>query len=112
MEKGLDYNAIGRRIRSARNALKMTQGRLCEKVGISTSHMSHIEHGSTKVSLPTLVALANALGTTVDDLLYDNLSVMQDAYDKEFRDLVSDCSVEERGFIYAAARQMREALKK
>lgn len=67
----MDYYAIGQRIRKFRKAFGLSQETLAEKVNISTTHMSHIETGNTKLSLPVLVALANALEVRTDDLLYD-----------------------------------------
>lgn len=67
----MDYYAIGRRIRKIRKAHGLSQEALAEQVGISTTHMSHIETGNTKLSLPVLVNLAVALEVRTDDLLYD-----------------------------------------
>ena len=57
----MDYYAIGQRIRKIRKARNLSQEQLSEMVGISITHMSHIETGNTKLSLPVLVDLANAL---------------------------------------------------
>lgn len=46
---------------------------LASTVGISNPHMSNIERGKTKVSLATLIDIANALDTTLDALICDNL---------------------------------------
>lgn len=67
----MDYYAIGQRIRKIRKAHGLSQEALAEQVGISTTHMSHIETGNTKLSLPVLVNLAVALEVRTDDLLYD-----------------------------------------
>ncbi len=64
----LDYKAIGKRVKIARIKADMTQERLAEAVGISPTHLSNIETGTTRVSLMTIVKLANALSVTVDDL--------------------------------------------
>ena len=58
----MDYVAVGRRIRAQRKKLSLSQEELAEMVNISTVHMSHIETGYTKLSLPVLVDLACALG--------------------------------------------------
>ena len=71
----MDYYKIGQRIRKIRKAHGYSQEELAERVNISTTHMSHIETGNTKLSLPVLVDLASALDIRTDDLLYDN-SVM------------------------------------
>ena len=107
-----DYVAIGKRIRNARKSLGLSQEKVCELTDLSPSHMSHIESGKTKVSLPSLILIANALETTVDALLHDNVIITADAYDKDFKDLLSDCTLRERQCIYVAATHLKEALKK
>lgn len=67
----MDYYAIGQRIRKVRKAHGLSQEELAEKVGISTTHMSHIETGNTKLSLPVFVELAEALGIRTDEMLSD-----------------------------------------
>lgn len=67
----LDYYEIGQRIRRIRKAHKLSQEELAEKVGISTTHMRHIETGNTKLSLPVFVDIAEALEVQTDSLLYD-----------------------------------------
>jgi transcriptional regulator with XRE-family HTH domain len=54
-------------------AAGVSQEKLAEMVGLTSQHISHTEVASTKVSLPALVKIANALHTSVDKLLSDNL---------------------------------------
>lgn len=67
----MDYYEIGERIRKMRKAHEFSQEELAEKIGISTTHMSHIETGNTKLSLPVLVAISLALEVQTDDLLFE-----------------------------------------
>lgn len=67
----MNYYEIGQRIRKARKAHGISQEELAESVGISTTHMSHIETGNTKLSLPVLVKLSTALEVSTDSLLFD-----------------------------------------
>lgn len=67
----MDYFKIGERVRKYRKAKGFSQELLAEKVGISVTHMSHIETGNTKLSLPVLVELSKALEIQTDDLLSD-----------------------------------------
>lgn len=67
----LDYTEIGQRIRKYRKQMNFSQEELAEKIGISTTHMSHIETGSTKLSLPVLVELAKSLNVKTDSLLFN-----------------------------------------
>ena len=57
----MDYYKIGQRIRKYRNAYNLTQEQLADKIGISPTHMSHIETGKTKLSLAVLVNIAKEL---------------------------------------------------
>lgn len=57
----MNYHEIGRRIRRYRKARGLSQEQLAEKIWISPTHMSHIETGSTKLSLPVFVDIAAAL---------------------------------------------------
>ena len=69
----LDYRAIGKRIKIARIKADLTQEALAEKASLSTTHMSNIETGNSKLSLPTIVSLANALSVSVDEFLCDSV---------------------------------------
>ena len=72
----MDYESLGMRIRRARKAAGMTQADLAEKLGISTSFLGHIERGTRKASLETVVGIANALNVSTDLLLQDSLDIM------------------------------------
>lgn len=71
----IDYKALGKRIKICRINQNMTQERLAYKAGITPTHCSNIETGSTKVSLNTLVNIANALSVSVDDILCYKLKI-------------------------------------
>ena len=68
----MDYYKIGQRVRAFRRAQDLSQEALAERVGISVTHMSHIETGNTKLSLPVFLRLAQALGVRTDDLLRED----------------------------------------
>ena len=70
----VDYIGLGRRIKSTRREQDMTQEQLANSVGISLSFIGHIERGSRKTSLETLLKIANMLNTSLDDLLRDSLT--------------------------------------
>ena len=57
----MNYEEIGKRIREYRKLKNLSQEQLAEKINISTTHMSHIETGSTKLSLQVLVDIAKVL---------------------------------------------------
>lgn len=69
----MDYVALGMRIRQQRYLLRLTQEQLAERSDLSASFLGHIERGSRKASLETVISIANALDTTTDHLLVDSL---------------------------------------
>ncbi len=69
----MDYVDLGRRIRKQRTQLNWTQAELAERVNVSTSFIGHVERGTRKASLETLVSLANALNVSLDYLLAGSL---------------------------------------
>lgn len=88
----MDYAAIGKRIRAHRKRLNLSQEKLAEMVNISTVHMSHIETGYTKLSLPVLVDLACALGVRTDDLIFDKDALGKTELLEEITLELQDCS--------------------
>lgn len=91
----MNYYEIGQRIRKFRKAHQLSQEDLAEKIGISTTHMSHIETGNTKLSLPVLVAIAATLDVRTDDLLFDHTEAGRNAVTEELLSSLGDCSVQQ-----------------
>ena len=81
LQTELDYAALGRRIKKTRQAKGLTQSNLADKVFCNTSHISNIENNHTKVSLNSLLAISNALDTSVDSLLSDQFKNPTSALD-------------------------------
>ncbi|MBI4350118.1 MAG: helix-turn-helix transcriptional regulator [Elusimicrobia bacterium] len=63
------YAEIGRRMKSVRTALRLTQAQVAEKAGIDTSFYGQIERGANIPSLRTFAAVAAALKLDASDLL-------------------------------------------
>lgn len=107
----LDYKAIGKRIKIARIHADMTQERLSAIIDISPSHMSNIETGTTRVSLTTIVEIANALSTTVDDLLCDNLIHARAQFESDIQQLLDSCDEYEIRIVKNVAQSVIETLR-
>lgn len=69
----MNYVDLGRRVRRQRQQFGWTQERLAESVNVSTSFIGHVERGTRKASLETLVSLANSLNVSLDYLLSGSL---------------------------------------
>lgn len=108
----LDYSKIGQRIRKLRREANLSQEQLAEKVWISTTHMSHIETGSTKLSLPVLVDIAGALNVSVDEILNDGVSLGKSHAEDEIVTVLDECSPQEALFIADIVKNTKRALDK
>ena len=111
MEYMPDYNIIGKRIKERRLHLKLTQETLSESAGIGIQHMSKIENGNTKLSLPCLIALANALNTTVDYFLMDNINASKQDIIKDAESIFSDCTPSEIFVIKQTINTLKQSLR-
>ena len=60
---------IGSNIRLLRGACQFNQQQFAERIGISQTHLSNIEHNNVQVSLKLLVRSANALDCSLETLL-------------------------------------------
>ena len=108
----IDYHAIGMRIRRLRKEKKWTQEKLAEISHQEPSNISHIERGATKLSLPTIVNIANALGVTVDQLLFDSLIESKPLYENTASKILSGCTKQEQIVITETMLALKENMKK
>lgn len=108
----MNYYEIGQRIRKFRKAYNLSQEQLAEKVGISTTHMSHIETGNTKLSLPVFVDIANVLSVRTDELLYDNPKVNKAVITDEIIELLNSCSANDMCIMVDIIKAIKVTLDK
>ena len=108
----LDYKAIGKRIKIARIKADLTQEMLAEKFELSPTHLSNIETGTTRVSLATIVSIANGLDITVDDILCDNVVKARVQFEEDIAEILDDCDEYEIRMIKDMAAALKESLRK
>lgn len=105
----MNYYMIGQRIRKFRKSCGLSQEQLAEKVGISTTHLSHIETGNTKLSLPVFVDIAEALSVQTDELLYDTPNI-NSTIKSEVLNVLDSCCTQDfyilRDIIYATKHSL------
>ncbi|WP_458408160.1 helix-turn-helix domain-containing protein [Anaerotignum sp.] len=106
----MDYFKIGQRIRRFRKAKGLSQEQLAESANISTPHMSHIETGNTKLSLPVLVNLASHLSVSVDDLLFDSPINRKTNALKEIEAILDACSPKQTVIISEIIKSAKIAM--
>ena len=108
----IDYHDIGKRIRDVRVSKHITQENLAEMADLSIAHVSHIETGNTKLSLPAIVNIANALSVSLDTLMCDNITQSTDIYMHEISQLVMDCDDKEIRIIAEIVKAAKAILRK
>ena len=107
----LNYELIGVRIKNIRLAKGLTQEALAEMSGISPQHVSHIENSGTKLSLPCLVSICNALDITADKILCDSLPQSEIHLLDEVSKVFSDCNKTELYLMLTASESIKKAMR-
>lgn len=107
----IDYKSIGRNIKEFRIKKGLTQVKLGEKSGVEPSNISHIERGATKVSLPTLVSIANALEVSLDEIVYESLTKNEHIIVNIINELLADCSASELLDISKIIKVTKDVIK-
>lgn len=96
---------MGKRIRDERLLLRLTLEQLAERVSKSSNFIGQIERGDRKMSLETLVDIANALGTTVDSLLKDNIQPYNGGVAREMNMLLYNMDDTGKSFVLDIAKR-------
>lgn len=110
MDEKIVLKQIGQRIREIRLAKGMTQNDLAFVAHISTSNVSDIELGKSKIWLTTFVKIVEALQVSADSILRSNVPEVNDMYRNEYSELLSDCSPAEIEAIMEIVRQVKTTL--
>ena len=103
---------IGTRIKAGRVAAGLTQERLAEKVGISSTYLSAIECNVKDPKLATFIKIANAIGASADDLLTYVLNVKQYEQYIEREERIRKLPLKEQNKIYRILDVMIEEAEK
>lgn len=68
--ENLNYVEIGKRIKTKRKELQLTQEKLSEIIDVSPSYISEIERGCSITSLATITKIAQTLNLSLDYLIF------------------------------------------
>ncbi len=104
----MDLSAIGGRVKAAREAKGLTQEDLAALVELSPTHVSVIERGVKPPKLSTLVAIANALEVSADNLLQDVVTHSVDGVATELALEIRKLPGKERARVFNAIRALTE----
>lgn len=108
----LNYKLMGQRLRAIRKKQGLTQEQVAEKADISPQHYSGVETGGVKISLPALVRVANALNSSMDELLLDSISATaKPGLLKEVETVFLDATPDETYLMLAQAKSIKDAIR-
>ena len=107
----LNLEALGKRIRKAREKRGLSQNSFAEYIKISTPYVSYIENGKRGISLDRFVEIANALRVHPDWLLADQLKQSALAADYEITMLLADCTEYEKLVIIDTITAIKASLR-
>ena len=107
----INYSLIGIRIKETRNQQGISAEELAELANLSSVYISYIENAKRKPSLESLIKICNALGITLDELLYGNLLYNPTEYQTDIDLLMADCSKNEKRFIYLILSAVKDILR-
>lgn len=108
----MNYYKIGQKIRKIRKAHGLSQEELADRIGISTTHMSHIETGNTKLSLPVFVDIAAALDVRTDELLDTPATETTSVSLDEIAAVLERCSAQEAKVIADIVKAAKISIEK
>ena len=105
-----DLNAvIGKRIKEARVARKITQETFAEKIGVCNGqHVSNIERGYSGLSVSKLVKVCETLDVTADWLLFGASSALAHT-ETELHDALASLTREQRAYLTEIIRMYLKA---
>lgn len=93
------YSEIGARMKSVRQALRLTQAQVAERAGIDHSFYGQIERGVNIPSLKTFVAVARALKVNPGDLLAGCAQVKERLYETVMESLLAGLSDKRKAMV-------------
>ncbi|MBQ7960181.1 MAG: helix-turn-helix transcriptional regulator [Clostridia bacterium] len=110
LEDNTMMKEIGQRIREIRLSKKMTQNDLAFAAHISTSNVSDIELGKSKIWLTTFIKIVEALQVSSDSIIRPDVPAVNEIYQKEYSELLSDCTPSEIESIMKIVKQVKSSL--
>ena len=110
MTNELDLKKVGMRVKNARIKKGYSQEQLAAMLDVTQALIGHLEQGRSGVSLSTFVGIANLLDTTPDALLFDNVQLAINEYDRDFKDITDGLTQKQRAILLENARALKEIL--
>ena len=100
------------RIKEKRKQIGISQEKLSELCNLSPSYIGVIERGEKRLSVETLVKVANVLQVNADYLLGDSIKYDNTYYIDKTREYLNDMDEDEVKFAYELLADVREFMGK
>ena len=104
IEANIDFKIIGKRIKEARKNAGLSQEKLAEKIDVGTVYISRVEKGGTQVNLRRLSQISIALNVPIEKLIIGTTQECNNYLDKEFKEILSTCTIDKQKLIYNIAK--------
>ena len=106
----LDTKMVGARIKRFRVDRQLSQEELANLIGTIGKHISNIENGSRAPSLDLLIAIANSLEVSADDILCDSLTHSKSLVGNEIQTILLDCNHDEKEMLIRTLKFLKALL--
>lgn len=109
MIAGLQPGLLGSAIRKARMDKHISQEELAERIGITPTHLKHIESEHRKPSVDVLYRIVRIVNLSLDDLFFPEKH--DEPEEEEYRRaerLLRQCDAKQLRVVYAAMEVMLE----
>lgn len=104
----VDYELIGKRLKTARMRNEVTQIELAEQMDISVAYLSRVETGKSPINLKRLIETCNILNVEPSEIL-TGTNITSDQYlDKEWSELLKDCPKKKKKILFKIVSVLRE----
>lgn len=104
IDANVDFKLIGQRIKEARIKKGWSQEKLAETIKVATAFLSRVERGGTSINLNRLAQISEALDVPIEELITGVVKEDNKYLDKEFSDLLKQCSKDKQKLIYNIAK--------
>ena len=100
----MDWTAVGKRIRIAREYAGITQEELAARLEMSPTHISVLERGVKPPKLESFIRIANVLGVSADTLLQDVVVNSRQGASNNLAEAIMSLPEHDREMIIACIR--------
>ena len=107
----LNSKSLGRQIKRYRSEKKISQEELGNMVFSTREHISYIETGERLPSLEMIVLIANALETSLNDLLAEDLIVLMSDTNSKIQEIFLDCNHVEKTILMNNLQYLKSLLR-